>query len=168
MPSMVTVMSHCSNCAQLLGCSLCFSEKSSKSINNTFSGTDASRFSQVSGSQKTYYPTDKDFIETEPGSGALVSENAAELVKEVSLWFLGMIVTVAQIQFPVCMKFCWMLRAEGFFLLLFFYLSCKNFSEDIGKYLFLYYFSFKKTVLLNDSLSWTIYHSFTVLEAICW
>lgn len=92
-------------------------------------------------------------MEADPGSGALASGNVAELVKEGSPWFLGMIVTVAQIKTLMCLKFCWVLSAEVV------YLSCKNFSEDICKFLFSCYFSLQKVVLFNNSLFWSIIHS---------
>lgn len=91
-------------------------------------------------------------MEAEPGSEALASGNVAELVK-ASLGFLGMRVTVAQIKFLMCLKFCLRLSAEVV------YPSGKKSGVDICKYLFSCYFSLNEIVLFDDSLSWSIIHS---------
>lgn len=109
-------------------------------------------------SYRTNYPTGMDSLEGEPGSEVLVSGNVAKLFKEVSFWFLGIIVPAAQIKTFMCFKLCWMVSTEVL------YLPWKNFGEDICKHLFSCYFRLQKILLLNDSLSWSIIHSTSALD----
>lgn len=85
----------------------------------------------------------------------------AELVKEGSPWFPGMIGTVAHIKALVYLKFCWMLSAQVV------YLSCKIFGENICKYLFSCYLRLQKVVLFNDPLSWSIIHRIRGFNYLC-
>lgn len=130
--AMVTTKSLCPNCTQVLGCSVCFPEKAQLSKSMTpFPELMPVTFHKQ---YKTYFPTDENFLEAEPGFEALASGNVAELVK-ASLGFLGMRVIVAQIKFLMCLKFCLRLSAEVV------YPSCKKSGVDICKCLFSCYFS---------------------------